>query len=149
VRFGTVRAGESFFSAAESLDAFWLFVRYTAFFACFFCFNSAALRDMHCELPLPTEIVRIECAPSESAALKPLTLAELPFDAAVLINTAALSNTALSNTGSFETDDEYYVLADNRNSSVDSRLWGPVKKENIKAVALLEYFPFRKLRLFR
>ena len=73
--------------------------------------SGAALRDMHSELPLPAEIVRIECAPSESAALKPLTLAELPFDAAVLINTAALSNTALSNTGSFETDDEYYVLA--------------------------------------
>ena len=73
--------------------------------------NSAAVRDIHSELPLPAEIVRIECAPSESAALKPLTLAELPFDAAVLINSAALSNTALSNTGSFETDDEYYVLA--------------------------------------
>lgn len=73
--------------------------------------NSTAIRDMHSELPLPAEIVRIECAPSESAALKPLTLAELPFDAAVLINTAALSNTALSNTGSSETGDEHYVLA--------------------------------------
>ena len=73
--------------------------------------NSAAVRDIHNGLPLPAEIVRIECAPSESAALKPLSLAELPFDAAVLINSAALSNTALSNTGSFETDDEYYVLA--------------------------------------
>ena len=73
--------------------------------------NSAALRDMHSELPLPTEIVRIECAPSESAALKPLTLTELPFDAAVLINSAALSNIALSNTGSSEIDDERYVLA--------------------------------------
>ena len=62
--------------------------------------NSTALRDMHSELPLPAEIVRIECAPSESAALKPLTLAELPFDAAVLINSAALSNTAgLPDTG--------------------------------------------------
>jgi len=73
--------------------------------------NSAAVRDIHSGLPLPAEIVRIECAPSESAALKPLSLAELPFDAAVLINSAALSNTALSNTGSFETDDEHYVLA--------------------------------------
>ena len=73
--------------------------------------NSAAVRDIHSGLPLPAEIVRIECAPSGSAALKPLSLAELPFDAAVLINSAALSNTALSNTGSFETDDEYYVLA--------------------------------------
>ena len=62
--------------------------------------NGAAIRDMHSELPLPTEIVRIECAPSESAALKPLTLTELPFDAAVLINSSDLSNTAgLPDTG--------------------------------------------------
>ena len=73
--------------------------------------SGAAIRDTHSELPLPTEIVRIECAPSESAALKPLTLTELPFDAAVLINSAALSNIALSNTGSSGTDDEHYVLA--------------------------------------
>ena len=73
--------------------------------------SGTALRDMHSELPLPTEIVRIECAPSESAALKPLTLTELPFDAAVLINSAALSNIALSNTGSSETGDERYILA--------------------------------------
>ena len=62
--------------------------------------SGAAIRDTHSELPLPTEIVRIECAPSESAALKPLTLAELPFDAAVLINSSDLSNTAgLPDTG--------------------------------------------------
>ena len=73
--------------------------------------SGTAVRDMHSGLPLPAEIARIECAPSESAALKPLTLTELPFDAAVLINSAALSNTALSNTGSSETDDERYVLA--------------------------------------
>ena len=73
--------------------------------------SGAAIRDTHSERPLPAEIVRIECAPSESAALKPLSLAELPFDAAVLINSAALSNIALSNTGSSGTDDEHYVLA--------------------------------------
>ena len=73
--------------------------------------GGAAVRDIHSGLPLPAEIVRIECAPSESAALKPLSLAELPFDAAVLISSAALSNTALSNTGSSGTGDEHYVLA--------------------------------------
>lgn len=56
--------------------------------------SGAAVRDTHSELPLPTEIVRIECAPSESAALKPLTLTELPFDATF-----------------FDTGDEHYVLA--------------------------------------
>lgn len=73
--------------------------------------RGAAPQDMHSELPLPAEILRIECAPSENAALKPLVLTELPFDAAVLINSAALSNIALSNTGSSETGDERYVLA--------------------------------------
>lgn len=56
--------------------------------------NSAAVRDIHSGLPLPAEIVRIECAPSESAALKPLVLTELPFDATF-----------------FDTGDEHYVLA--------------------------------------
>ena len=80
--------------------------------------NSAALRDMHSELPLPAEIVRIECAPSESAALKPLALTELPFDAAVLINPSAFPDTgvfsavvpAASNPYE-DSDDEHYVLA--------------------------------------
>ena len=86
--------------------------------------TSAAVRDMHSELPLPAEIVRIECAPSESAALKPLTLTELPFDAAVLINSSALPNAAGLTDASVssavlptasvpceDSDDEHYVLA--------------------------------------
>ena len=80
--------------------------------------NSAALRDMHSELPLPTEIVRIECAPSESAALKPLTLAELPFDGAVLISPSAFPDTGVFSAGVpaasnpyEDSDDEHYVLA--------------------------------------
>ena len=44
--------------------------------------------------------------------------------------------------------DEYFVLADNRKSSDDSRLWGPVKKEDISAKVLMCYFPFNKFRLF-
>lgn len=86
--------------------------------------SGAAVRDMHSELPLPAEIVRIECAPSESAALKPLTLAELPFGAAVLINSSALPNAAGLTDASVssavlptasvpceDSDDERYVLA--------------------------------------
>lgn len=80
--------------------------------------NSTALRDMHSELPLPAEIVRIECAPSESAALKPLTLTELPFDAAVLISPSAFPDTGVFSAGVpaasnpyEDSDDEHYVLA--------------------------------------
>ena len=86
--------------------------------------TSTAVRDMHSELPLPAEIGRIECAPSESAALKPLTLAELPFDAAVLISPSAFPNAAGLTDASVssavlptasvpceDSDDEHYVLA--------------------------------------
>ena len=80
--------------------------------------DNAAVRDMHSELPLPAEIGRIECAPSESAALKPLTLAELPFDAAVLISPSAFPDTGVFSAGVpaasnpyEDSDDEHYVLA--------------------------------------
>ena len=80
--------------------------------------DNAAVRDMHSELPLPAEIGRIECAPSESAALKPLSLAELPFDAAVLISPSAFPDTGISSAvipvASIpyeDSDDEHYVLA--------------------------------------
>lgn len=42
--------------------------------------------------------------------------------------------------------DEYFVLSDYRKSSMDSRLWGPVKSENFMAKLLFCYFPFENLR---
>lgn len=44
--------------------------------------------------------------------------------------------------------DEYFVLGDNRKSCDDSRLWGPVKINDINAKALLCYFPFTSLKLY-
>ena len=43
---------------------------------------------------------------------------------------------------------EYFVLADNRKSSDDSRLWGAVKTGDIDAKVLMCYFPFTNFRLF-
>ena len=43
---------------------------------------------------------------------------------------------------------EYFVLADNRKSSDDSRLWGTIKKDAINAKVLLCYFPFNNFRLY-
>lgn len=43
---------------------------------------------------------------------------------------------------------EYFVLADNRFSSLDSRLWGVVNKRDFIGKALIVYFPFSKIRLF-
>lgn len=51
--------------------------------------------------------------------------------------------------GSFDTiklsNEEYFVLGDNRLSVSDSRLWGPVTKDSLKGKVLLTYFPFNKL----
>ncbi len=38
-------------------------------------------------------------------------------------------------------EDEYFLLADDRGSSVDSRIYGPVKKDRIGGKAFLRYFP--------
>ena len=43
---------------------------------------------------------------------------------------------------------EFYVLGDNRNSSLDSRIIGPIKKSNIVGKAWIRAWPFKKFRYF-
>ncbi len=53
--------------------------------------------------------------------------------------------------GNFESivlgKDEYLVLGDNRNSCVDSRLWGAIKKSDLYAYAVIMYFPPQEIKL--
>lgn len=45
-------------------------------------------------------------------------------------------------------DDEYYVMGDNRNSSKDSRSFGPVKKSFLIGRVLFRGWPFNRINLF-
>lgn len=44
-------------------------------------------------------------------------------------------------------DDEYFVLGDNRNISLDSRIIGPVKEKDIQAINGVSYWPIDKIGL--
>ncbi len=46
------------------------------------------------------------------------------------------------------TDNEYYVLGDNRNASKDSRSFGPVDKKYITGKVLFRGWPFNRVGLF-
>lgn len=41
-------------------------------------------------------------------------------------------------------DDEYFLIGDNREDSLDSRYFGPVKKSDINGIADFRLFPFTK-----
>jgi len=43
--------------------------------------------------------------------------------------------------------DHYYVMGDHRNSSNDSRAWGPVPRANIYGKAVFAYWPLHRLGL--
>ena len=87
----------------------------------------------------------------EKHFLTEFEVAEHPYNVTFYVAPANWDS-SIGAKGSFDEfvlgDDEYFVLADNRKSSDDSRLWGPVTKDNITSKALFCYFPFTEFKLF-
>lgn len=78
-------------------------------------------------------------------------LVKKPYN--VSINAApSLWDSSVGVCGSFDQftlgDEEYFVLGDHRNSCVDSRFLGTVKEKDIKANALVSYFPLNKIKIY-
>ena len=46
-------------------------------------------------------------------------------------------------------DDQYYVLGDNRNMSLDSRVFGPINKEDISGRVWFRGWPFKEIGLIK
>lgn len=87
----------------------------------------------------------------EKYFLTEFELIRRPYQVFINTNPALWDNT-VGVSGSFEKytleSDEYFLLADTRNSSLDSRLWGAVKAADIKGRVLLTYFPLNHLKIW-
>jgi len=78
-------------------------------------------------------------------------LIQKPYDLQIF-SIPVMWDTSLGAIGSFDEiklkAGEYFLLADDRVESTDSRLWGPSTSDRIKGKALICYFPFNRIKLY-
>jgi signal peptidase I len=98
-------------------------------------------------------IKRIIALPGESIKIKngAVTIINSAHPEGILLDEGSYLNESVYTSGNVDIeleDDQFYVMGDNRGSSLDSRIIGPIEKEFIVGKAWVRAWPFNKLTHF-
>ncbi|MBP5464000.1 MAG: signal peptidase I [Treponema sp.] len=82
--------------------------------------------------------------------LSEFELSSKPYNVQIFSIPAEWDNVGVSGDLEEQTlkEGEYFVLADNRVESLDSRHWGAIKSERFLGRVLLQYFPFTSIKAY-
>lgn len=99
----------------------------------------------------PTQffIKRIIGLPGENVDIKDnkVTIKKTSGDQGIILEETYLQGKTVRNTSITLSDDEYFVMGDNREASSDSRMWGALPEDFIVGRALLRVLPVSKADL--
>ena len=95
-------------------------------------------------------IKRLIGLPGETVTIKSgkVTIINQVHPAGITLNEPYIESKTFNNVNTVLGADEYFVMGDNRIVSSDSRMWGPLPKEDLIGRPIARLFPLRKLDIW-